>query len=123
MLTFALGIGANTAIFSVIYAVLLHATPYPDADRLVRIHERGPLGPDMSVSPLNFLDWKRGAASFEYLSLFRFDEYTIGAIDPPIRALGAQVYAGLFPMLGVSAETRTRFFPGRRHARDRLPPL
>jgi putative ABC transport system permease protein len=111
VLTFALGIGANTAIFSVIYAVLLHATPYPDADRLVRIHERGPLGPDMSVNPLNFLDWKRGTTSFEYLSLFRSDEYTIGAIDPPIRALGAQVSAGLFPMLGVSAELGRVFSP------------
>ena len=53
VLTFALGIGANTAIFSVIYAVLLRATPYPNANRLVRIHERGPLGPGMSVSPQN----------------------------------------------------------------------
>ena len=104
VLTFALGIGANTAIFSVVYAVLLRATPYPNADRLVRIHERGPLGPGMSVSPLNFQDWKSGTTSFERMSLFRSDEYTIGAIDPPIRALGAQVSADLFPMLGASAE-------------------
>jgi len=104
VLTFALGIGANTAIFSVIYAVLLRATPYPNADRLVRIHERGPLGPGMSVNPQNFQDWKRGATLFERMSLFRPDEYTIGAIDPPIRALGAQVSADLFPMLGASAE-------------------
>ena len=109
VLTFALGIGANTAIFSVIYAVLLRATPYPNADRLVRIHERGPLGPAMSVSPLNFEDWKRATTSFERMSLFRPDEYTIGAIDPPIRALGAQVSADLFPMLGASAE-RGRVF-------------
>jgi putative ABC transport system permease protein len=108
-LTFALGIGANTAIFSVIYAVLLRATPYPNANRLVRIHERGPLGPGMSVSPLNFLDWKRATTSFERMSLFRPDEYTVGAIDPPIRALGAQVSADLFPMLGASAE-RGRVF-------------
>jgi putative ABC transport system permease protein len=104
VLTFALGIGANTAIFSVVYAVLLRATPYPDANRLVRIHERGPLGPGMSVSPQNFQDWKRGAISFERMSLFRPDEYTMGAIDPPIRAFGAQVSADLFPMLGASAE-------------------
>jgi hypothetical protein len=80
VLTFALGIGANTAIFSVIYAVLLRATPYPDADRLVRIHERGPLGPGMSVSPINFQDWKRASTSFERMSLFRTDEYTIGTV-------------------------------------------
>jgi putative ABC transport system permease protein len=110
-LTFALGIGANTAIFSVIYAVLLRATPYPSADRLVRIHERGALGPGMSVSPLNFQDWKLGVTSFDRLSLFRSDEYTIGDIDPPIRALGAQVSAELFPMLGASAQLGRVFTP------------
>jgi putative ABC transport system permease protein len=104
VLTFALGIGANTAIFSVIYAVLLRATPYPNANRLVRIHERGPLGPGMSVSPQNFQDWVRASTSFGHLSLFRPDEHTIGALDPPIRALGAQVSADLFPMLRASAE-------------------
>ena len=70
ILTLTLGIGANTAIFSVVYAVLLRATPYPDAERLVRIHERGPLGPGMSVNPLNFLDWKQATTSFERMSLF-----------------------------------------------------
>ena len=104
VLTFALGIGANTAIFSVIYAVLLKATPYPDADRLVRIHERGPLGPGMSVNPLNFLDWKRQTTSFERMSLFRSDEYDIDAVDQPVRGLGAEVSADLFPMLGISPE-------------------
>src|SRR5207237_4944243 len=104
LLTFALGIGANTAIFSVIDAMLLRATPYPDAGRLVRIHERGPLGPGMSVSPINFQDWKRASTSFERMSLFRTDEYTIGTIDPPVRALGAQVSADLFPMLAASPE-------------------
>jgi len=117
VLTFALGIGANTAIFSVVYAVLLRATPYPNADRLVRIHERGPLGPGMSVSPRNFQDWKRGATSFENLSLFGSDEFTVRTNDQPIRALGAKVSADLFPMLTASAElgrvfTRAEDKPG-----------
>jgi putative ABC transport system permease protein len=111
VITLALGIGANTAIFSVIHAVLLRATPYPNADRLVRIHEHGALGPGMSVSPLNFQDWKRDITSFERLSLFRSDEYTIGDIDPPIRALGAEVSAELFPMLGASAQLGRVFTP------------
>jgi hypothetical protein len=114
-LTFALGIGANTAIFSVIYAVLLRATPYANADRLVRIHERGALGPGMSVSPLNFQDWKLGVKSFERLSLFRSDEYTIGYMDPPIRALGAQVSAELF-YAGSLRPTGTRLHASRGQA-------
>src|ERR1051326_9474082 len=104
ILTLALGIGATTAIFSVVYAVMLKATPYPDAERLVRIHERGPLGAGMSVSPQNFLDWKRAAGSFEGLAIFHTQERTIGGIDPPIRAHGADVSAELFPSLGASAE-------------------
>lgn len=104
ILTLTLGIGANTAIFSVVYAVLLRATPYPNAERLVRIHERGPLGPGMSVNPLNFLDWKRATTSFERMSLFHQDEFTISTMDPPIRVRGAQVSADLFPMLGTTAE-------------------
>jgi putative ABC transport system permease protein len=111
VLTFALGIGANTAIFSVVYAVLLQATPYPNADRLVRIHERGALGSTMAVSPQNFQDWKRATSSFERLSLFHSGEYTIGAVDPPVRALGAEVSADLFPMLGASAQLGRVFTP------------
>lgn len=108
VLTFALGIGANTAIFSVVDAVLLRGTPYPNADRLVRIHERGPLGPGMSVSPANFLDWKRATTSFDRMSLFNTDQYDV-AIDPPLRAIGAQVSSDLFPMLGASPEIGRTF--------------
>ena len=109
ILTLALGIGANTAIFSVIDAVLLRSTPYPDADRLVRIHERGQIG-QMSVSPANFRDWQRATTSFERMSLFESDwQFTVGSIDPPVRAVGALVNADFFPMLGASAELGRAF--------------
>jgi putative ABC transport system permease protein len=99
VLTFALGIGANTAIFSVIHAVLINATPYTNASRLVSIYETGPLGPRMNVSPLNFQDWKKANTTLDRMSMFRLERFTIGNIDPPIRAIGAETSADLFPML------------------------
>ncbi len=99
VLTFALGIGATTAIFSVIHAVLLNATPYANASRLVSIYEKGPLGPRMNVSPLNFEDWKKANTVLDHMAMFRLERFTIGNIDPPIRAIGAETSADLFPML------------------------
>src|SRR5687768_16589102 len=66
----AIGIGANTAMFSVMDAVLLRPIPYPDPDRLVRVLEAPPTGRN-SISTLNFLDWKRLSTSFDALSATR----------------------------------------------------
>jgi putative ABC transport system permease protein len=109
VLTLALGIGSTTAIFSVVYAALLKATPYPDAERLVRVHERGPLGAGMSVSPQNFVDWKRATMSFDGLSIFHSQERTIGKLDPPIRARGAGVSGDFFAILGAPPEVGRGF--------------
>ena len=57
--TLALTIGANTAIFSFFYSLLLKPPPYPDADRIVRVLEKPPGFPRNSISTLNFLDWQR----------------------------------------------------------------
>src|SRR5881409_3452342 len=72
VLTLALGIGANTAMFSVVNAVLLRPLPFKEPERLVTVWERNPKqGYDQNVAaPANFLDWKAQSRSFEQLAMF-----------------------------------------------------
>ena len=106
----ALGIGANTAVFSVIDAVLLRPLSYPQSDRLMVISERMPLFAAASVSYSNYMDWRAGQHSFNDLSLLRRDSYNVsfpsGGGTPPERLKGAEATAnfltvfGLHPTLG-----------------------
>jgi predicted permease len=78
----ALGIGANTAIFSIVNTVLLRPLPFDEPDRLVRVFHVPPQAafpgmPRFSVSPANFYDWKRDARSFEGMALYRFRSFTL----------------------------------------------
>src|SRR5713226_5014127 len=70
VLVLALGIGANTAIFTVVHAVLLEPLPFPEPKRLVRLYERSVVGESAYnvVSPANFLDWQREATSYVQLA-------------------------------------------------------
>jgi len=100
----ALGIGANTAIFSVVNTVLLRSLPYPDPDRLMVVREtKLPQFPEFSVSPGNFLDWQKQNTVFEKLVAINPSAYnfTSDAADPE-RLRGARVSAGLFEMLGAA---------------------
>ena len=99
--TIALGIGANSAIFSVVDAVLLRPLPYPDPDRLVARNELSPQGSSMSISYPSFLDWRRQAASFERMAGFRWGSFTLSGVDSPGRIEGLMVSAGYFEILGV----------------------
>jgi len=105
VLTLALGVGANTAVFSVVHAVLLRPLPYPHADRLVEVFEdntRAGGGPFFRVSLLNYLSWVDRARSFDSLAAFNGRDFTVTEHGDPERILGGAVTASLFTVLGVA---------------------
>jgi putative ABC transport system permease protein len=114
-LTLALGIGANTAIFSVVDAVLLQDLPYPHPETLVRIVEHETTAGDVMVSYPDFLDWQQQSPAFASLAVYHSDDYNLTGVDEPVRLRGLQVSAGFFPTVGVGA-ARGRTF---RAAEDR----
>src|SRR5262245_55195685 len=78
VITLALGIGANAAIFSVVNAVLLRPLPFKEPERLMMIREtKLPQFPEFSVSPGNFLDWKRQNTVFERLVAFKYVHFIL----------------------------------------------
>src|ERR1051325_9224886 len=103
ILAFALGIGANTAIFSVVNAVLLRPLPYPHPERLIRLGEGSPNFPFGSVSYPNYLDWRAAQRTFTDLALYRRDSYNLssGNGTAPERVGGARISANFFTVLGV----------------------
>jgi putative ABC transport system permease protein len=103
ILTLAFGVGANTAVFSVVYGVLLKPLPYPDADRLVEVFEdnsRAGGGPFFRVSLLNYLSWVERARSFEALAAFNGRDFILTEHGDPERIVGSAVTASLFTVLG-----------------------
>jgi putative ABC transport system permease protein len=104
ILAFALGIGANVAIFSVVNAVLLRPLPYPHSERLISIRERTPTFPGGSVSYPNFLDWRASQHSFTDLALFRRESFNLSSEKggtAPERVGGGRVTANFLTVLGV----------------------
>ena len=103
-LTLALGIGANTAIFSVIHAVLLAPLPYPDADRIVTLHETNGTGTPFAIAFPDYLDWRRDNKSFEHLALTRRDSRNLSGIlgREPERVGAAFVTANFFYVIGLA---------------------
>src|SRR5947209_4430211 len=101
ILTLALGIGANSAIFTVINAVLLRALPFRDPGKIVLLSESIPQFPILSVSYLNYFDWRSQSHSFTDVSAVRnFNMTLTGAGDPEL--LPAQMAnANLLDLLGV----------------------
>jgi predicted permease len=116
VLALALGIGATTAIFSVVDAVLLRPLPYREPARLAVLLHRG----RNPVAPANFLDWKRDASSFEAMGAADFWQANLTGVDTPERVKGLHVTANLLPMLGVPPLIGRLFAPdedapGREH--------
>jgi len=101
VLTLALGIGANTAIFSVVNAVLLRPLPYPESSRLVLLGEASEQIPDMSIAMANFNDWRAQNTVFENMAAYQGDNTVLTGRGEPERLRLRRITAGFFPTLRV----------------------
>src|SRR5919106_3980838 len=103
IIALALGIGANTAIFSVVNAVLLRPLPYDESDRLVFFHEKSPVLDEMSISYPNFLDWRAQNQSFEKMGVYNRGSYNLTGAGDAERVIVGQMSADMFSLLRVNA--------------------
>jgi predicted permease len=106
VLTLALGIGANTAIFSVVYSALLRPLPYYQPERLItmgegRLQSKDNDAGSQNTSNPDFLDWQKMAKSFQSLTAYSFDVFTLTGNGEPKNVFATQVKANFFPTLGV----------------------
>jgi predicted permease len=99
--TLAIGIGANTAIFSAIDAVLLRPQPYPEPDRLVVVFERGPNGGRAGVSGGAFRDWRDHQTKFDALMFYGVNRYDLTGLGEPEKIHALSVSSGFNRVLGV----------------------
>jgi putative ABC transport system permease protein len=123
--TLALGIGANTAIFSVVDHVILRPLAYRDEARLYAIHEVVPkfasLAPLLPVNAMHFLGWRKDARSFDDLALLSGMTMNLTGFGEPERLHAARVSANLFTMLGVGMQIGRAFLAEEdRPGRDRV---
>jgi predicted permease len=101
ILTLALGIGANTATFSLVQGILLARLPYTDPDRLVMVWENNPRFPRVWVSYPNFQDWQRGAQSFQQMAAFREQGADLTSPGKAEHVKCKEVSSNLFTTLGI----------------------
>src|SRR4051812_44630458 len=111
ILTLALGIGANTAIFSVVDAVLLRPLPFHEPDRIVQLRERNSRGGASRVSHPNFLDWRQRSTSFDAMAQFACDTASVLGGNEPRFAQACAVSDGFFRVFGVAPERGRTFVP------------
>jgi putative ABC transport system permease protein len=111
VLTLALGIGANTAIFSVVNAVLLRPLPYPNADRIMVLNESSGPGQDYSVALPDYFDWRNDNTVFEHLAATHKESRNLSGIPgrDPERVSCASVTRNLFNVVGMSAQIGRSF--------------
>lgn len=107
----ALGIGANTAIFSVVNSVLLRSLPFKNPERVVSIDKivgKGGLG---GIAGREFLDWQDQSETLEQVAAYTNDNFNLSGIGDPERVLCAKVSASFFPLLGVQPLMGRTFLP------------
>jgi predicted permease len=100
VLTLALGIGANTAIFSVVNGVLLKPLPYSEPEQLIRIFERSRTQPKFPMSGGNFQDYREQNSTLACLALYTRQDLELSQDDKPVRLAALRVSAGFFELLG-----------------------
>ncbi len=110
--TIALAIGANTAMFSFVNGLLLRPLPYPDSSRIVRVLERAPTGGLNGISTLNYLDWAKQNAVFEFMAAEVGWRATLTGAGEPLVIRGARASAHYFDIFGVKAAVGRTFLPG-----------
>src|SRR5438094_644041 len=101
VLALALGIGANTAMFSIVNAVLLRPLPYAEPARLLQLYTSMPQFRQASVSYPNFLDWRQRSGSFDLMAAYRSEMFNLTGQATPERLRGQMASADIFPTLGV----------------------
>src|SRR4051794_3216106 len=109
VLTMALGVGANSAIFSVVDAVMLRPLPFRDADRVVMINEHTPQFPLLSLSAENYRDVCAEARSFDACGAFRNTTLNMSGGEEPERVMAKMISASVLPMLGVAPDIGRSF--------------
>lgn len=112
ILTLALGIGANTALFSVVSGVLLHPLPFPAPDQLVTLDESKPNFDKGSISYLNFRDWRKDNQTFSALAVTRRYSFSLTGMGRAEQVQAEFVSSDFFPMLDVKPVIGRTFYPG-----------
>ncbi|HEY2360667.1 MAG TPA: ABC transporter permease [Candidatus Angelobacter sp.] len=111
ILTLALGIGATTAMFSVVQGVMLAPLPYREPDKLVLIWQSNPHAPHVSMSLPDLRDWQRNAHSFDAISGLRWYQFNLTGPGSPEHVNGYEISSGFFQMLGVHPLLGREFSP------------
>ena len=115
ILTLALSIGANTAIFSAVKGVLVAPLPYPDPDRLVRLFEEAPNTPHFPMAPADFRDYRAELRTFDGIAAYLRADLQLGDLQQPEHLRGMQVTSGFFKLLGSQPRSAAN---SRRDGRD-----
>jgi predicted permease len=116
VLTLALGIGANTAIFSVVNGVLLNPLPFRNPQQLTAIYWKTPQFNQASLTFPNFLDWQKDNRTFSAMAAYRGEDYSLTGSGEPERVHGQMISADFFPLLGIQPVMGRSF----RHQEDQV---
>src|SRR6202050_4340757 len=112
VLTIALGVGANTALFSVVNGVLLNPLPYPHPEQLITLHESKPNFKNGSVSYPNFLDWQKDNHTFSAMAVTRRYTFSLTGLGEAEQVRARFVSSDFFSVIGVNPVLGRAFAPG-----------